>query len=167
MDYLVKHEQMLCGSYEAEVRKYNKYIDTSGKIWLVADQPNKADNIYVQGGVNSDGFGGRELSFTLVDDTVIKLKGPWHTNSEALYSATGVDVRDTHLTFGCVSRARDYEGNKTNMVDVIYIDEQPTLGLFQRIANIAKNLVNKHKCTLYTYTQSQSGSSCGPVNYDV
>jgi len=41
--------EMICGSYEAEVRKYIPFVvtegDRAGMLWLVADQPNMGDNV--------------------------------------------------------------------------------------------------------------------------
>ena len=69
MDYIIEGQPMSCSSYEAEKRRYKKVIGKSGRVWLYAIQDNPADNIYVSGGENSDGFGGRTLSFTLEDGT--------------------------------------------------------------------------------------------------
>ena len=52
------HQGMTCGSEEAEKRCYKLLRGTSGRRWLVALQPNEADNVYVEGEVGSDGFGG-------------------------------------------------------------------------------------------------------------
>ena len=106
-DFVVGRQPIICGSAEAESRKYYKYVGKSGKIWLVADQEDAAANIYAEGGPNSDGFGGRTLTFQLVNGSEIKLKGPWHTNAQALFEETGIDVRDRHYTFVVISRRRE------------------------------------------------------------
>jgi len=166
MDYTIERRAMTCGSYEAESRKYHLHLSKGGKRYLVADVPNCAGYVYVEGDANSDGFGGRTLSFELVSGEIIKLKGPWHTNSEDLFRATGVDVRDKHLTFGCISKERGSTGNpyhSTIMQDVLYIDKEPTIGPFERIRDMAQRMADERNETLYYYSESESGSSNGPV----
>lgn len=163
MDYIIERQPMFCGSCEAEQRRYKKIIGKSGRVWLYAIQDNSADNIYVSGGENSDGFGGRTLSFTLEDGTIEKLKGPWHSNSDALYGDTGVDLRDKCLTFVVISESRNRIQIEriyyTKMVNVLYKDTKPTIGKFERGRIIAQKLANKLKQTIYCYSQSQGGSS--------
>jgi len=106
MDYIIEGQPMRCSSYEAEQRRYKKIIGKDGHIYLYAIQDNPADNIYVSGGKNSDGFGGRTLSFTLEDGTVEELRGPWHTNSDDLFVHTGIDLRAKYLTFVVIGKGR-------------------------------------------------------------
>lgn len=167
MDYIIKNQPMICGSYEAEIRKYKKIIGKSGNVWLYAIQDNPADNIYVSGDKNSDGFGGRTISFTLEDGTIEKLIGPWSTNADALYANTGVDLRDKYLTFVVIGRSRDTllikNIYKSLMIDVLYIDDKPTIGEFERGEIIAKKLANKLKKTVFCYSQSSGGSVSSPI----
>jgi hypothetical protein len=162
-DYIIQRQPMRSGQGEAQSRKYHKYIGNGGRIWLVADQENAAANIYVEGGPNSDGFGGATLTFPLVDGSEIKLKGPWHTNSGALYEATGVDVRDKHYTFVVISRRRESgEHYEMIMADVLYKDETPMLGPFDRGKSIARGLLESTGLnSVALYSQSEGGSSCG------
>lgn len=167
MDYIIEGQPMRCGSYEAEQRRYKKVIGKLGKIWLYAVQDNPADNIYVSGGKNSDGFGGRSISFTLEDGTIEELSGPWHTNSDDLYNNTGIDLRDKHLTFVVIGKGRKTLRTKQGWVDIIldvlYKDDKPTIGKFERGEVIAQKLANKLKQTVYCYSQSQGGSSNSPI----
>jgi len=167
MDYIIDRQPMLCGHSEAEERRYKKVIGKSGRIWLYAIQDNPADNIYVSGGKNSDGFGGRTLSFTLEDGTIEELKAPWHTNSDDLYSNTGVDLRDKHLTFVVVGKGRKTyrtrQGWVDKIIEVLYQDEKPTIGEFDRGEKLAQPIANKLKQTIYCYSQSQGGSSNSPI----
>jgi len=167
MDYIIERQPMLCGQSEAEERRYKKVIGKSDRIWLYAIQDNPADNIYVSGDKNSDGFGGRTLSFTLEDGTTEELRGPWHTNSDALYGDTGVDLRNKCLTFVVISRDRKSIQTErrytTKMIDILYKDDKPTIGKFERGKIIAQKLANKLKQTIYCYSQSQGGSSNSPI----
>jgi len=160
MDYRIKPQAMKCASTEAESLRYEKHEDISGNIWLVAKQPNAGDNVYVYCRTNQEGFSGRTLAFELDTGEKLFLKGPWHTNSDALFVATGVDVRDKHLTFGCVAFERI--GIET-MRDIIYIDSAPTIGPFDRIKRMAQKIANEIDETVQYYVESQGGSSMGPM----
>lgn len=162
-DYVIQRQPMRSGQGEAQSRKYHKHTGNDGRIWLVADQPNAGANVYVEGGANSDGFGGATLTFPLVDGGEVKLKGPWHTNANALYSATGVDVRDRHYTFVVVSRRRESgEHYEMIMADVLYRDDAPTLGSFDRGKEIALGLLASLSLdSVALYSASEGGSSCG------
>lgn len=166
-DFVIGRLPMICGSAEAESRKYHKYLGKNGRTYLVADQPDAGANIYVEGGPNSDGFGGRTLTFPLVDGGEIKLKGPWHTNSGDLFANTGVDVRDQHYTFVVISRGRESgEHYESIMVDVLYKDDEPQLGSFHRGDSLAREWAREIGAPVFLYSQSSGGSSCGQVKPD-
>ncbi len=166
-DFVVGRLPMVCGSAEAESRRYYKHVGKSGKVWLVADQPDAAANVYVEGGPNSDGFGGRTLTFPLVDGTELKLKGPWHANSDSLFHDTGIDVRDKHYTFVVISRGRESgEHYESVMVDVLYKDDRPRLGSFHRGDLLAREWAQKLGTPVFLYSRSSGGSSCGQVKPD-
>lgn len=97
-------------------QKYTKHVTKNGRIWLVPDKENAGDGIHVGFDYNtkSDGYGGRELTFELVDGGYITLHGPWLTTSEPLYRATGIDVRDKHRTKVIVAGWQDYKDNVWN-----------------------------------------------------
>jgi len=60
--------------------------------WYVTGNPKE---IYVDtGDPESQGFGGAICMFTLEDGTKEQVKGPWHSNSEALFKDTGLDLRN-------------------------------------------------------------------------
>lgn len=166
-DFVVQRQPMICGSAEAESRKYHKYLGKNGRTYLVADQPDAGANVYVEGGPNSDGFGGRTLTFPLVEGGEIKLKGPWHTNSDDLFANTGIDVRDRHYTFVVISRDRKSGKNyESIMVDVLYRDDEPRLGSFHRGDELARQWARELGGPVYLYSQSSGGSSCGQVKAD-
>ena len=159
--------EMLYGSAEAEKHTYKKLVDKRGQTWLVAVQPNEGDNIYVSAGTAENrpgyrgfrGFGGQTLTFELESGEKIELQGPWHSNSTALYTATGYDVRDKHKTFGVVARKCEDGWLR----DVIYQDGNWEIGVFNRVEMIAQQLANDCGHTLQVYSESQGGSSRGPV----
>jgi len=166
MDWQNDPYSMICGSSEAECRVYKKLTGRSGKVWLVAVQDNPADNVYVSGGKGSQGFAGRTLEFELEDGSVERLVGPWHTNSGALFADTGYDVRDKHLTFGVIGLGREYKngsGGGVTITDVIYQDEDWTIGTSDRIEKIAQKLANELGKTVMKFSKSSGGSSCGQV----
>lgn len=166
-DFVIGRLPMICGSAEAESRKYHKYIGKSGKIWLVADQEDAAANVYVEGGPNSDGFAGRTLTFPLVEGGEIKLKGPWHANSDSLLADTGVDVRNKHRTFVVISRDRKCgERYESIMVDVLYKDEDWQIGSFHRGDLLAREWAREIGAPVFLYSQSAGGSSNGQVKPD-
>jgi hypothetical protein len=164
---------MKCGQSEAQVRKYKKITGKSGRIWLVAIQPNEADNIYVSASPKENtpgyggfrGFGGATLSFELEDGTTIDLQGLWHSNSGALYNDTGYDIRNKHKTFGVIGLGREYRKGmgQVTITDVIYKDDDWVIGSFGRAKKIAQNLANTLGKQVMCFSKSQGGSSCGVV----
>lgn len=159
---ITRSYQMFCGQTEAVERRYFRHDDPKGRVWLVADQPNAGDNVYYHDpkDLNSQGFGGATLDFPLVDGGDYSAKGAWHSNSSALLDSTGVDVTAQHLTFVVISKGREYEGEETVMLDVVYKDEAPQIGTFDRYKEIAAKLPKGRYCY---YSESHGGSSNGWV----
>jgi len=171
--WLYPRTGMISGQGEAMANKYHMHVGQSGKAWFVADRENCADHIYCTAYADWDktgkGFAGAHLPLILVDDTQFILKGGWHTNSDALYADTGVDVFDRYLTFGAVGLSRlvwSPENPEYDMgIDqVIYADEEPKMGSFNRIKDIAQQLANEIERKVYYSVKSNGGGSCGPVN---
>lgn len=142
---------MICASSEAESKRLVLVRGKSGRCWLY--DPDGAD-CYVEGGPDSGGFGGRVITFTLLDGTQVQWKGPWHSNTNALFLDTGVDLRNKHLTWGCVGLGR--KGN--TITDVIWFDDRPTMGAFDRVESKARELAAERNCPVFVYMQSQGGS---------
>jgi hypothetical protein len=154
----------LCGSAEAEARRYKLLIGKSKRRWLVAIQPNEGDNVYAEGGENSDGFGGRLIRFTLEDGSELALVGPWHSNSGGLYDDTGYDCRDKHYIKGIIAEERE------NFIDgfiyentygkILHEDADFVLGTFNRITDMAQDYANKlGKRIWYAYKSMGGGCS--------
>ncbi len=170
-EYIIKSMPMTCASSEAESKKYNYVVGKSGCIWLYAVQDNSADNIYVSGGKNSDGFAGRTLTFPLIDGKELKLAGPWHANSHDLFKDTGIDLRDKNLTFVVIGLGRETKktekGRLDIMLDVIYKDKEPTIGYFDRGDRLAQEIANKIKRPVFYYIQSCGGSSSSKIEPNI
>jgi len=167
MDYMIEFQPMISGMGEAQSRKYIPLITEDGCLWLVADQPNMGDNVYYCSfDPRSRGFGGAILHFELVDGDSIGLPGPWHGNTESLFEDTGIDIRDTHLTFVVIAKSREFQGYQCILKDVLYMDSEPTVGKFDRGDTIAKEWANKLGTPVACYRQSCGGSSNGMVYPD-
>jgi len=158
------HQPMYSGQADAQNHRYHLHIGKSGRRWLVADQDNAGDNVYVEGAKGSDGFGGATLGFPLVDGSTLKLTGPWKCNSQDLFVDTGVDVRDRHYTRGIIARHRinglswyapDF------YVSVLHLDETPVVGRFDRIPEACQSLANEIGGRLFYGVISKGGASAG------
>ena len=152
---------MISGQGEAAVRTYKEYFGKSGRIWLVAVQDNPADNIYVEGGPNSDGFGGATLTFKLEDGREVRLKGPWHSNSNALFEDTGMDIRNQHETEGAIGTDREYIENRLIIKNCLYVDKGAVVGEFDRLGKLAQAFADDMRIPVVCYSASRGGSSCG------
>jgi hypothetical protein len=169
-DYTIKSQGAFSGQAEAVSHKYNKYIGKSGNTWLVSTEDDAASNVYVTNNPKNTsnskdsmaGFGGATLSFPLVDGTTFELHGGWHSNSDALFSDTGVDVRDKLYTFVVLSKGREFPKNgywMGVMTDVVYKDEKPTLGNYYRY----KELIKQYPEAKFQYMESSGGSVSGMI----
>lgn len=129
--------------------------------------------------VNSRGFGGRTLKIRVVNhldpdaaDAIqeVDLQGPWSGNSAALFEQTGLDYTQMYLTWGCIGKKRSYQGNaggasRTVIEDLVYFDDQPTRGPFNRIERLAKQLSDEMGVPLAYWETSYGGSTSAVVNY--
>lgn len=100
--------------------RYRLYTGKSGLRWLVRDGRGAGDHVYVEAGSGSLGFAGATLPFTLMDGSELKLVGPWHSNSRALFEDTGVDVRDRHLTRVTIGLGRNWP----DLTDILYSEPE-------------------------------------------
>jgi hypothetical protein len=155
--------QMFSGQGDAVIRKYHAYIGKSGNTWLVADQQDAADNIYVTNNPSNSGgqgFGGAHLNFELVDGSQFVLKGGWHVGSDGLYKDTGVDVRGrcyTQVVIGeYYTHGKGWDDE--TIQDLLYYEEHPVLGSFSRGDSIAQGYADKFNHPVYYYNSSKGGS---------
>lgn len=146
---------------------FNK-VESPRGIWLYPENcVDKASHVFFRdySKKRSEGFGGREIPFNLVDGSVCTLQGPWHSNADGMFRDTEIDLRSTHYTLGCISKVREaIPGSYESLFkEIVYLDEQPVLGLFDRVSIIAENmLINDEQVgPLYVYSESRDGSSSG------
>ena len=172
-EYVTDDYQMFSGQSSAVERHYHKYTGKSDRTWLVADQENAADDIYVTNNPQNttskdqgfEGFGGATLAMPLVTGETFALHGGWHSNAQALFDDTGVDVRDTHFTFVVLAKERcstDDGTWRTVFRDIVYRDAKPVLGGFDRY----KKLIENHPDARFYYSSSRGGSSSGPCHQE-
>lgn len=136
----------------------------SGNTWIVptyTDHP--AEGIHVdQHDPHSQGYGGSILTFPLEDGTTYSVRGPWHSNSEALYEDTGVDLRHTHRTYGCVALNLRYDNRGIGIFEgLIHVDREPTIGSFDRITDIAQAEADRHNHPIAACSISHGGGHMG------
>ena len=162
--YEIKHQPMKNGVDEARKRVYKK-IETEHKIWYIACQENAGDDLYVfiknENPTNSfKGFGGGTLYFELEDGVIDAVKGPWHSNCRSLLEDTGIDLTQTALTFGVIGKERNFgEKYETYIDDLLYKDDDWTIGDFNRIKNKAQKFADELNIKVWYYSQSQGGST--------
>lgn len=168
MDYIITEQPMISSLGEIEEAVYDQYEDPRepGFYWFIrSNVKNKAEHILFGSPhtKNSQGMGGRTIPIKCTDGQVIEIQGPWWSNAEALFSATGIDVRDTVLSFVVIGRHIEYNRNGDIIRDVVYKDDEPTLGPWTRYRTIAREvfqaLTNEEK--LVVYHKTQGGSSYG------
>ena len=172
MDYEIPRQSMICARADAEQFIYRKVEDRSGNIWLWpvnSDSPAEQVHVHRPADTRSEGYGGATLHFLLEDGTTYAAKGPWHSNADAMFMATGIDLRNTHWTFGCIALDRTVRSYTTTclaytvMLNVVYLDKEPVLGNFNRIKNLAQDWADAFSHPVMYYSQSRGGSSNGPV----
>ena len=170
-EYIIKRQPMYSGQADAAARQYFRYTGRSGRTWLVADQPNAADHIFVSdvyppGYRGFKGFGGSKLVFKIVGQDEVTLIGPWHTNSHAFFEDTGIDIMDKSLTFVVVARHREAVKDSwdTRLSGILYIDpEGGLIGQFERGERIAEVYADKMGEEVVLHSDSLGGSFTGKV----
>ncbi len=138
------------------VKPLYRKVECDSGIYIYPDIENAADGIHFRSHSKtlSHGYGGRKISFDLIDGTIINLQGPWHTNPYALFNDTGIDLRDKHYTFGMIGTKWV---NLDKITDLIYTDNEWKLGRMDRIDKIAQELLNQYG-ELYYYVESMGGT---------
>lgn len=159
---------MFSGMDMAESAKYEVHTGKSGRRWLIpVDRQDRGSYVYVEGGPNSNGFGGSTINFSLVDGSVLSLKGPWHSNGRDMLKDTSIDVTQELFTWGCIGTSRSYSGNYQDQAMIhglLYFDEKVTLSDLGRVRKLAKKMSDERGEILVYYECSTGGSSCGLVN---
>ncbi len=176
-EIVLRERPQICASAVAESVKYFVHKGKDGKRWLVGDVPNAAEYVYQEGGPNSQGFGGREIVFPLVEGGELRLKGPWSLGANELFEATGVDVRGTTPAWYAICMDRTYRPNPkanwmqdTVLIGVLFEDdraysynERQALGMGHP-QNIAQAFADRLGHSVYMKWDTKSCGSMGPVN---
>lgn len=163
MDYQANKQSTVCGFKEAESSIYSLHIGKTGYRWLLSTRDNCADEIYVEI-PHVPGFGGADIEFTLIDLTSLVIKGPRHSNCDAFFLDTGIDVRDKCRTFGVIAEKFGKKPRFTDpplLLNVIHIDTQPQIGAFDRIGVLAQQLSDIRKKEFVFYIETNGGAHCG------
>lgn len=160
-----KPYRMFSGAAEAAKFVYHKVVDAKGHVWLYpsnSDTPAEQVHFHDPKDIHSDGYGGSTLHFQLKDGSVYAAKGPWHTNADAMLKATGIDIRATHRTYGCVALKRVYRKDGIQEFHgILHADTEPVIGLFDRLKNIAQTHADRLGHPVACYSESKGGSSSG------
>lgn len=163
-DFTIPGYAMVSAQAMGQDREWKIALGKSGRIWLYSEG---RSSVWVEGGKGSRGCGGSSVAFKLAGGVgSISLVGPWHSNADACFVDTGVDVRSNFMTWGCVGTGRSYDSNtgQSKVTGLVYFDKQPTKGLYERVDLIAWEMQEKDPDTkLYVYSESEGGSHCGPV----
>jgi hypothetical protein len=167
-------EKLIIKSAAREISKkvFRAVRGKSGRLWLF---PSDGDPslIHIEADLQenkpgyrgSRGYGGAIVSFTMEDGTIIKLQGPWNSNADALYEDTGVDLRYNHETFVVIGKRICYDRNKLfgTITDVVYIDDKPKRGSFDRYKEIGQKIANKLGIPVFYYMKSYGGALSGRI----
>lgn len=171
-EFISPQYSMISGQGEAVTRKYHLHIGKSGHTWLVADQDNAGDNIYVTAhkdpNKRGEGFGGSTLELELVDGGTFKLHGGWHSNPHSLLDDTGIDHTQHYRTFVVLANEKDvydpsgkgrYSG-QYRYTQIVYIDpEGGMIGAHDRYKELEKQFPEAK----FFYMESTGGSASGPT----
>jgi len=134
-----------------------------GRVWLY--DPEGAD-CYVSSEPGNRGFGGSAITFPLKQGGgTITLPGPWHSNTHALFTDTGVDRRDQHMTWGCIGTGLEYDGNlgRERLTGIVWFDAEPTRGTFDRVYLLAAKMQAERGVPLFYMRVSAGGTEQGPA----
>lgn len=147
-----------------EKKTFKAYNDIKepGRLWLIAEQDNAADNIFVgfPYDTKSQGFYGDWLTFEIDTGTKIRLQGPWHSNSKAMYENTGIDIRDKSKTFVVIGNG--YVPNNNGLIkDIIYKDDDFVIGRHERGDKLAQKYANELGHPVFRWVRGMGGSHSG------
>jgi len=145
------------------------HVVVKGEHWLwAADVENSADFVYAGSDRRSEagrGMGGAACTFKLVDGGVVVLYGPFKCAPSYLKAAAGIDLSSRHYTRGVIAfaYAMSKEGGsyfqRKDFTDLLHLDEDWTLGTFDRIEELAQEIANREGRKVYYHSQSSGGST--------
>jgi len=162
MNIKIKHGGMISGMGEVADRIWRcipcKDNPKQRWFWPINDPEPGAHVHFDPNDPTSKGYGGSTLDFHMETRETISVKGPWHGNTDSMFRDTGIDLRDQHLTLVILSKEIGGDFRNPEMVDVIYHEDKPVLGRFDRY----KDIIQAHPEANYYYMESHGGSSIGP-----
>lgn len=85
----------------------------------------------------------------------------WASNSVDLFGATGIDLRSQHATYGLVAMEAELRDGAREFRRIVYHDDQPVIGRFDRIQRFAAEYAARHLVDAYYYFESWGGQSGG------
>ena len=122
------------------------YLHLDGKFPWIIPTNGEPSEIHSHNAPHT-GYGGRVLFFPLdEEDKLYKAKGPWHRNADDLFAATGIDLRNNHLTLGIVAlerRSVKHKGMANDYRGILHLDENEIRGEFDRIPKLAQKIANE------------------------
>ncbi len=101
------HQPMVSAVGETAAVRYHLHTGKSGRRWLVGDQANAADQVWVDGGIGSQGCGGAKVKFRLVDGSEVEFIGPWKTGAAPLFEDAGIDISSRSKVQGVIALDRE------------------------------------------------------------
>jgi len=161
MDEIIINETAIISAItEVKARTFQK-VKGKKHTWYIAIQKNAGDYIYCASETNRGGFGGSEIEFNFPDGTCDKVKGPWHSNTTALFNDTGIDLSDQHATFGVICKEIEHSRSDYQKIakGIFHIDDDWVVGKFNRIEDLAQKIANEKGERVKYYSQSTGGSS--------
>lgn len=133
------------------------------RIWIVAAGPDCAGNVYCTSGLDPHdsrraGFGGKQVTLPLVGGGRFRFYG-WHSNADDLLEETGVDVTDCYATQGWYALGYDIDKgyDQKGLIDILWWEEKPIIGTFDRAERVAQSLANSHNTTIHGWVESPGG----------
>jgi hypothetical protein len=164
MNYTVPNRGQISSSGVVDESIFDRYEapHRPGYYWFVKHGvPNRSEYIFFGSphSTKSEGMGGRIIPFKCTDGQTIDIQGPWWSNSDSFFKSTGIDITNEYLTFVVISRDRTYEKDHHTMIDVVYKDEAPVLGQYDRWKQVLKDVFSTIPDEkLFVYYESTGGS---------
>ena len=165
MERIVKIQDLpiVCAQTEAVEPIYRKIIGKSGCTWLVPIGKFAADNIQVSDGKPGNGYYGHTMVFNLEDGSTAEFIGLWHTNSDALFKDTGLDIRNKHATKVIIAEVAEYAkgDHRPTLSGIVYEDKDFEEGTFNRGTDLAEIFADKLNKPVYYYVMTGGGAHSG------
>lgn len=141
---------------------FRKKPDAQRTWYYPVDVDNPGDHIYVDDGSHK-GHGGSMVYLPLEDGTEEAVRGPWHSNSRALFELAGVDLREQHRTVVVIGTG--FDAQRQHVVGVLYCDPpQGQVGAFDRGNKLAQQYANE-RGEVVAYAVGSMGGSSSALRY--